>query len=1045
MGDALDQREKLQQAIAAQESLRATLGDAVVEATIAALRQALAALDQPSPAAEERKQITVLFADVSGFTAMSETMDAEDVRNTMNDLWERLDAAISKHGGQIDKHIGDAVMALFGAATAQEDDPERAVRAALQMQRELGEFAASSGRCLRMRIGIHCGPVLLGAVGSKAEFTAMGDAVNLASRLEHAAPVGGILISSDVRRQTAGLFDLKELEPIQVKGKKDPVQVYVVERAKPRPFRRSRADIETPMIGREAEFKALQDAFFQAREDREAQMITLVGEAGVGKSRLLYEFNTWSETIPEGFWYFMGRASPQTDKAPFSLLKDILSFRFGILENDSAAAAREKLERGVAGFFSGDAGALEKAHFIGQLIGLDFSSSPFLKGILGDAPQIRDRALSYLGQLFAAAEAKHPVVILVEDIHWADERSLDALAALFETSRGRRLMAVCLARPSLFERRPSWGEGQAYHRRIDLGPLSKIDTRRLIGAVLGKVEDIPQTLKALIVEEAGGNPFYVEELIRMLFDEGVIVKSEGKWLVEASRLTNFKVPSSLVGVLQARLDSLPAPEREAIQKASVVGRTFWDSALERLMDGEPEQRKSVLDAVRAKEMIFHREHSVFTGCGEYIFKHALLRDVAYESVLKRLRPEYHAKVAQWLAATAAERAGEFSGLIAEHFEKAGQNEKAAEYLALAGARALRISALREAQAFFERALKLLPSSPDEALDRRRGVLLLQLGEVHSDMGDHAEARIHYERSLESTRLCGDLAVMTSALNGLTHGFGFQGDYGEAQRRGEEGLVLARRGANDPSIARSLRELAAIARYKSELPKAKSLLEESISISRRNDDSAGLAHSLRLLGIVFHDQGSPREAKTHYEEAIKVCSLIGDRRAMAYALNCLGSVLAELKSYKEAESALQQAIAICGDIGDKAGPAHFLDSLAALEESMGQDEQAREHCIKALSICQELKLMGSVFANLALLARLQAKAGDARRAFELAGLILDHPSSTHVSKERAEAVLKEFRSKLGEDAAQEALSRGKTFTLEDVVRQELRSGRDATRP
>lgn len=1030
-----DQREKIRRAIAAQESLRAALSDAVVDATIGALRQALDALDASAADAEQRKQVTVLFADVSGFTAMSETMDPEDVRNTMNALWSRLDAAITGQGGRVDKHIGDAVMALFGAAAAREEDPENAVRAALRMQKELAEFSAALPRPLRMRIGIHCGPVLLGAVGSNAEFTAMGDTVNLASRLEHAAPVGGILISNDVVRQVWGDFDAKELEPLSVKGKKEPVQVYLVERARPRSFRRRREDIETAMVGRDSELKALQDALSVAREDMDAQMITLVGEAGVGKSRLLYEFDRWCEGQPDSPWYFMGRSSPQMEKVPYSLLRDILSFRFGILESDGAAVAREQLERGVAGFLPDDAHAVEKAHFIGQLIGLDFSESPHLKGILSDAAQIRDRALAYFEQLVAAAAAKRPVVILVEDAHWADERSLDALAHLFQSSAKLRLLAICVTRPALFERRPSWGEGQAYHRRVDLKPLSKVDIRRLVGGILEKLEPVPKQLKDIIVEESGGNPFYVEELIRMLCDEGVIVKSPDRWRVDESRLANFKVPSTLVGVLQTRLDGLPAAERQLIQRASVIGRTFWEGALERLDDGAPADRKALLESARAKEMIFRRESSAFTGSDEYVFKHALLRDVAYDSVLKRLRPQYHLQVAQWLAAAAAERTKEYAGLIAEHYEKAGSGEQAARYLEAAGVQSLRVSALREARSFFQHALDLLPASGGAELEPLRGALLLQLGEAHASMGEYPQARARYEESLASSRARGDSRGMAAAFNGLSGAARYQGDYGEAQRRGEEGLELARGIGDRDSIARSLLELAITFRFKGDLARAKTLNEESLALSTAADDRALMARGLHTLGTIEEFQGAYQEAKIHLQQSIALYREIGNRRGIAEAHNLLGIILTLLADHAEARRLFHEAIEINTDIGNIQGLAKVLDSVAYLEAITGEVKNSAQHCLKALSINKSLGTVPSMLTNLALLARLKSR-GDEARAASLVGLILSHPSSNNEGKERAEFVLAELRARMPPAALESALRLGGSSPLADAAAEEL---------
>src|SRR5262245_48118356 len=471
----MSEREQLEQAIAALESQRAILGDAVLNAALAPMREKLAALQvQQAPAEQQRKQVTVLFADVSGFTAMSETMDPEEVGETMNALWARLDAAITTHGGTIDKHIGDAVMALFGAPTAHEDDPERAIRAALDMQAELQAFAEAQQHPLRMRIGVNTGPVLLGAVGTTAEYTAMGDTVNLASRLEHAAPVDGILISHDTYRHVRGVFEAQALDPITVKGKTEPIQVYVVRAAKPRAFRvptRGVEGIETRTIGRKAELQRMQLALDAATDECESYIVTVIGEAGMGKSRLLYEFTNWLDLRPanQHVWLFKGRATQEMTRLPYSLIRDLFAFRFDIQDSDRAAVARDKLEQGIVALMGPE--GLEKAHFIGHLIGLDFSTSPYLEGIRGDARQIRDRAFHYIVQFFAAITRQQPAVILLEDIHWADDGSLDLIDYLARERHNLPLLIVGLTRPSLIERRPSWGAELDTYMQIKLHPL----------------------------------------------------------------------------------------------------------------------------------------------------------------------------------------------------------------------------------------------------------------------------------------------------------------------------------------------------------------------------------------------------------------------------------------------------------------------------------------------------------------------------------------------------------------------------------------------
>jgi class 3 adenylate cyclase len=480
----MTERDDLEKAIAALEAQREALGDKTVDTLVAAARQKLAALEvanpseiaspfvreEVSPIEERRKLVTMLFADVVGFTAMAEHMDAEDVRDTMNALWQRLDQTILRHGGQIDKHIGDAVMAVWGAQVAHEDDAVQAVRAALDMQATLGQThvggrsrssrkgepaeasqaasgkagQAASGKAgqaasseadlaslLSIRVVVHTGPVLLGKVGTTGEYTAIGDTVNVASRLQQAAPPGGIIISHDTYRQVHDQFDLLAQGPLVMKGKSEAIPVYRVQKAKARQFRmtlRGLKGLAIPIVGREVELQGLKDVLARMMERRSLEVVTIIGEAGVGKTRLLYEHERRLADIGQTFEMFRCRADAQMSSLPYALVRDLFANRFGILDSDRAATARRKLERGIGEYMGVD--RPEVAHFIGHLIGFDFSASPYLRGILTDAKQIHARAFLSMGQFFTVAAQKAPLLIFVEDLHWADDRSLDLLSYL---------------------------------------------------------------------------------------------------------------------------------------------------------------------------------------------------------------------------------------------------------------------------------------------------------------------------------------------------------------------------------------------------------------------------------------------------------------------------------------------------------------------------------------------------------------------------------------------------------------------------------------
>jgi class 3 adenylate cyclase/tetratricopeptide (TPR) repeat protein len=1026
----------------ALEAQRAVLGDAAVDTAVAALCEKLAALEPPSAAEQKRKQVTVLFADVSGFTAMSETMDAEEVSDLMNALWNGIDAAIVAHGGMIDKHIGDAVMALWGAQTTREDDPESAIRAALAMQSELAAFREEHDAQLGMRIGINTGPVLLGGVGTTGEFSAIGDTVNLASRLEHAAPVGGVLISHDTYRHVRGVFDVSPQVPLQVKGKAQPVLTYVVGRAKPRAFRmatRGVAGIETRMVGRDVELLALQNALRDAIEEAETHVVTVVGDAGVGKSRLLYEFENWVELLPDEITYFRGRATPETQAIAYGLLHNMLAHRFDIRESDDATTVLEKARAGMAGILGAD-----RADLVGHLVGFDCSASPAVQALLGN-PSFGRLATADLTH-YLRALVSEPTVIFLEDIHWADDSSLEFLNHLLEAISSARLLVACLTRPTLFERRPNWGAGWDAHTRLDLKPLSRGDSRALVDEILQKVENIPEELCDLVVEGAEGNPFYVEELIKMLAEDGVILRGEERWWVELDRLGQVRVPSTLTGVLQARLDSLPPAEKALLQRASVVGRLFWGAALAELEADETDrlgesQIALLLNDVRGRELVFRRERSAFEGTDEYIFKHAVLRDVTYETVLLKLRRVYHAQVADWLAANAGERAGEYMSLMAGHYELAGEPAKAADCLKRSGEALYQVSAYRDAIPAFERALALTPpTSPSEAEGTEggaeRAALLVKMGDAHWRLADYPAAGENYEEALALARSAGDPGTEVGALRGLARAAREQGRFEEAEPYLEQGLALAREIRDRMGVAHTLYELSWLAYRRGNVKKMEGYAKDSLVICRELGDRQGIADALNSLGSAASLRRETELAKRYMKESLALCREIGDRRGASARLHNLGEQARHQEKYEEAVRYYQECQALCREIGDRLVLADSLAGLGFAHIGLGEYEAAWGCLRESMS---QSSTIGAVFSTMWALigvAALAAKTGRHAWAAELVGLVLGHPTVNEEDRQEAEPVLVTLREALPAEQLEAALERGKGLDLEAVVAEIL---------
>lgn len=963
----MDEREQLAHAIDNIEKQRELLGDSVVDSAISAMRAKLATLGPaplPVETGQQRKQITVLFGDVSGFTAMSESMDHEDVSVVINSLWSRVDGVILEQGGRIDKHIGDAVMAIFGVPSSREDDAERAVRAALRIHSEIEawkqEFSAANPGLkvhvmqLRLRVGINTGPALVGAVGTTAEFTAIGDTVNLASRVESAAPPGNTLISHNTYRHLRGIFDMTALAPISVKGKSEPVQVYLVTGIKPHSFRMTARGIEgivTRTIGREAEVLRLESAFEAAHSRKGAQLVNIVAEAGTGKSRLLLEFTGRLEERPEPLQMFRGRATADMEKIPYSAIKALLASAFEIQDSDRAAVAREKLERGIQ-LPSAQGTEHEAAHFIGQLIGFDYSTSPYLKGILGDARQIRDRAFHYLAEYFAGLAAQATVVIYLDDIHWADGASLDWVDYLLSTRPDLRLLIVCLMRPALFERRPDWRTESERRIRLDLEPLSGEQCRQLVSEILQKAPQVPSELVDIVVEKAEGSPFYIEELIKVLIEGGVITPHAAEWSIDMSKLQTVKVPATLAAVLQARLDTLAPRDRETLQLASVIGRIFWPNMLAHIRnaeitaaDSDPALEQS-LHMLRSKELIFENGQSSFEDTSEYIFRHAVLYDVTYESVLLKLRRIYHRQVAEGLIWLSDERAGEYAGRIGEHYELAGEREQAAKWYLHAGKQAQDTYAPEAASDYFQKALGFFQEAGTED-HASKTEAFLHLGEVLIWQARYTDATGNYKSMLRAAVDQKNVPAELQALLGLANCLSQQGDHRQAMEFALRAEELARQSHADVEVARALWAQGASSYRLGDGQRALLQAEQALTINTRLDNRTEMARCQNLIAAAHYSLGDYHTAEHYMENALAIFEELGNRAQSMDVLNNLGVVADAHGDYNTAFLRFHSALEIAREIGYRDGEIVFLSNRGGMHVALGNYSAAEADLEQAI--------------------------------------------------------------------------------------------------
>jgi len=957
------EQQQLEAAIDALESQRTVLGASVVEAAVEPLQQRLHALRagqdtsrQTRPAAA-LKQVSILFLDVVGSTRMSEQLDPEDVHASMNTALAKCTEIVLAHQGKVLNYAGDSLLAVFGADQVREDDAERAVLAGLALLEEAKRQALMINQRFgadnfAVRVGVHTGVVWLGG-GIDGDSSVRGFAVNVAARMEQSAPIGTLRISHASYCQVRGVFDLTQQAPIEVKGVAEPMLTYLVQRRKPRAFRvtsRGIEGIETKMIARDHELTQLQAAYHRLHQHNKMIAVTVVAEAGLGKSRLLYEFQNWADARPERFLLFCGRAHPSTQSQPYGLLRDMLAWRLQIADSDSMQTARQKFEQGITPLFLSDHSAdLAQAHshVLGHLIGIDFSASAHIVGIQRDSRQIRNRGFHAAAELLRRLAAFHrkPAVVLLDDLQWADEGSLEFLNYFLQVNRDAPVLLIGLTRPELFERHPDW-QRPADIERIDLGPLDHASSQLLVNELLKRLPEIPTTLLDLISGSAEGNPFYMEELLKMLIDEGAILVDGEHWHCKADTLLTVHVPQTLAGVLQARLDGLRLSEKIALQQASVIGHVFWDQALAAI----DKRALATLPALSQRELVLGQTRSELEGMHEFVFKHQLLHQVTLATVLKPTRRNAHRAVALWLSGLTGARANDFLAVTAEHFEQGGEALQAAEFFARAAEYACERHAHAQALHYVEQALTLSESAvqseqKDQRLLRWR---LLDVRERTLDLQGQRKpqqaaliAMQTLADQLDNDRLRADAAWRRSSLAMRT------GDYHAMEHAARQTIALAEQANHDPLVLRGQHRLALAMAYLDATDQGKALAEDGLERARRLGERAIEALFFNALSVIADMQGERLVSLQMDEQDLLINRALGNRRYEAIALVNLGSGWLRLGAHRRAMQYLQDGLKLASAVGDRITQANTLTHLATLALRRGDNRLALTHAQDAL--------------------------------------------------------------------------------------------------
>jgi class 3 adenylate cyclase len=654
-----------------------------------------AAAPEPGPSREERRVVTVLFADLVGFTSRAEQLDPEDVRAMLTPYYATLREQIESFGGTVEKFIGDAVVGVFGAPVAHGDDPERGVRAALEIRERVSRM-----KDLQVRVGVNTGEaiVALDARTNEGEGMVAGDIVNTAARLQTAARTGEVLVGEETFRCTSATIEYEALDPVQMKGKEEPVPAWRVTGVTRAPGERAASDVQ--MVGRARELATLDETWMRALEERRPQLVTIIGLAGVGKSRLAAEF--MKATRDAGARVVFGRSVPYGASSAYDGFAQQIRTFAGVLGDDSADAAAEKVRAALGGLVDDDE---------------VFTHLGIMLGVGNDDGEVRDRSVLFSSarRVVQALAEQQPTVLVFQDLHWADTSLLDLIESLATRIEDAPLLLLTAARPELRATRPDWGTKAANSVTVTLEALGRDESRELAERLLarGTEKDMSQTPEQ-IAEAGEGNPLFIEELVASLVERSA---------------TATALPTSIRGIIAARLDAIPPEERDVLLNAAVVGRVFWMGALSRL-SGHGAGLVGLLDSLERRDLIRREGASRFRGQEQYRFKHSLIRDVAYAALPRAKRRAAHGVVAGFLEELNA--ANDSPAVLGQHWIDAGEPERAIGHFIAAADQASRGWAKQEAVALYRQALGLLP---DE--DERRGRVRMKLA-IAQQMVFHLE-------------------------------------------------------------------------------------------------------------------------------------------------------------------------------------------------------------------------------------------------------------------------------------------------------------------
>lgn len=821
---------------------------------------------------EERKFVSVLFVDIVGSTARADGADPEDVRATNQLYYAEVSDRIERHGGTIEKYVGDAVMAVFGAPLSRSDDAERAVRASLSILEGIEEL---NGRHpvldLQVRAAVCTGEAMVAVDAAPADALATGDVVNTAARLQSSAPIGGVVVGAETYRLTRHAFDYRELDAVDAKGKRDPVPAWLVARSLAAPA--ARPTSTTPLFGRDRELQLIRTVWERAVSASSPHLVSVIGPAGIGKTRLAQEVA--AELEGRGERVLWGRSLPYEEQTPYRAFGQMLRRAAGIYENDGLGVSRRKLTTLVGSLFA-EREVADTTRYLSLVLGLG----------VGEAASESIHLLFAARRVVELLAERGPLLLVFEDVHWADDSLLDLMDYLVSHVRDHPVAFLALARPEFLETRPNWGAGMMGHTMLPLEPLTDGEAAEVVGALLAGAD---ASTVAKVIETAEGNPLFIEELVLALGDEAA----------------GAELPATVRAAIAARIDALPSDARIALLHASVIGQSFWRGVLDGI--GPLDDVDASLDALEARGLVRRHAQSQVEGDTEFAFKHVMIRDIAYATLPRAQRRELHAATARVIEASIPDPS-ELAWVLAHHWREAGEPTRAIEYLLAAGDRARAALAIEETYDFYSRALEL--AGTDEArraIRLRRGVALAELEEYpRADKeleelipelegrelveGLLARARSTFwteqaEETIALARRAAELAAQIGAKDleapamgtwgGAYAMRGLEGDMDRAIELEERSLAMWVPGTRQMELAEQYHMHADNFYWSGDYPRALALSRSAAQVGSADPHGAEfLLRGAGMEGLILAGMGRYEEALSAAEAAIDIARKIG---------------------------------------------------------------------------------------------------------------------------------------------------------------------------